>query len=255
MSNIAWSAEHDAEMFSFLRDSGFAGLEIAPTRIFPENPYRHIAEARRFAIELHENHGLAISSMQSIWYGRNENIFGSRREREILIDYTKQAIDFAAAVGCGNLVFGCPKNRNIPAGATNYENIAIDFFSRIAEYAAANGTIIALEPNPPIYGTNFINTTQQAVDFCKKSDNKGLKVNIDIGTMIATGESVLLVGENLNAINHIHISEPKLLPIERRKIHDDILALPFNRYASIEMGDCGDIEKVKQTIEYIKNLL
>lgn len=35
ISNIAWSAEHDAAMYKFLQQEGFSGLEIAPTRIFP----------------------------------------------------------------------------------------------------------------------------------------------------------------------------------------------------------------------------
>lgn len=53
-------------------------------------------------------------SMQSIWYGRTEKLFGTEEERNLLLDYTKSAVDFAAAIGCKNLVFGCPKNRCIP---------------------------------------------------------------------------------------------------------------------------------------------
>ena len=38
--------------------------------------------------------------MQSIWFGRQERLFGSEEEREILIDYTKKAVDFAVAIQC-----------------------------------------------------------------------------------------------------------------------------------------------------------
>ena len=38
ISNIAWKAEYDSEMYKYLETTGFNGLEIAPTRIFPENP-------------------------------------------------------------------------------------------------------------------------------------------------------------------------------------------------------------------------
>ena len=47
----------------------------------------------------------SVASMQSIWYQRTEKLFGSEAERETLLSYTKQAIDFAEAAGCPNLVF------------------------------------------------------------------------------------------------------------------------------------------------------
>jgi sugar phosphate isomerase/epimerase len=254
ISNIAWSSEYDEEMYAFLRDSSFSGLEIAPTRIFPDKPYGYITEARQFAVELREQYGLSISSIQSIWYGRAENIFGSNEERNALIEYTKRAVEFAVAVECRNLVFGCPINRNIPIGVKNPKKIALDFFERVSGYAAENGTVIALEPNPPVYGTNFINTTEQAVELCKNLSNDGFKVNVDVGTMVTNNEPVSLIAENLDIVNHIHISEPGLVPIERREIHREIIALPFNRYVSVEMGNCGDLGKVKQVVEYVANL-
>ena len=39
ISNIGWTAENDELVYSIMAESSFAGLEIAPTRIFPENPY------------------------------------------------------------------------------------------------------------------------------------------------------------------------------------------------------------------------
>jgi sugar phosphate isomerase/epimerase len=251
ISNIAWPAEQDDEMYSFLRDSGFAGLEIAPTRIFPEKPYERLTDAKLFAERLNSEYGLRISSMQSIWYGRKENIFCSAGERVALIDYTKKAIDFANAINCGNLVFGCPKNRNVPDDATNADEIATEFFTQIAGCAAANGTSIALEPNPSFYGANFINTTIQAFEFVRRLKNSGLKVNVDLGTMIAYGESVSLIADNIDLVNHIHISEPKLVPIERRQLHKEILSLPFEKYFSIEMGNREDLEIVKRAVAYV----
>ena len=45
MSNIAWKKEQDEEIYRFMQENGFTGLEIAPTRIFPELPYEHLKEA------------------------------------------------------------------------------------------------------------------------------------------------------------------------------------------------------------------
>jgi sugar phosphate isomerase/epimerase len=251
-SNIGWAADDDQVMYRFLRGSGFGGLEIAPTRLFPKEPYRQLAQARAFADRLLMEFGLRVSSMQSIWYGRNENLFRSTEERAFLVEYSKRAVDFAAALHCTNLVFGCPKNRHIPQETANAEAIASEFFADLLAYSQPAGVVVAVEPNPPIYGTNYINTTQQAFDLCRTIS--GLKVNIDLGTMLYYNEPASLVANNMPLVNHIHLSEPRLVPLQQRELHKEILALPFEGYRSIEMANTGDISEIKNAIGYIANL-
>ena len=69
MSNIAWKKEQDEEIYRFMQENGFTGLEIAPTRIFPELPYEHLKEAEIWSKRLKKEYGFSISSMQSIWFG------------------------------------------------------------------------------------------------------------------------------------------------------------------------------------------
>lgn len=256
ISNIAWSVEQDEKIYSLLKANGFTGLEIAPTRIFPKEPYKHLDKAKEWAILLKKQYGLSISSMQSIWYGRSEKIFGTEDERIVLKDYTKQVVDFAAIVGCTNLVFGCPKNRNM-SSESNIET-AIDFFNNIANYAVQKDVVIALEPNPVIYNTNFINTTKQAFEFVKRIDNPSLLVNIDCGTIIENNENLEIIEENIHLVNHIHISEPNLDVIKKRNLHKELAKLlkktSYDKFVSIEMKNFDDVEILKQTIEYIKEI-
>ncbi|MCL2253306.1 MAG: sugar phosphate isomerase/epimerase [Lachnospiraceae bacterium] len=254
ISNIAWNSECDEEMYLFLKEQGFNGLEIAPTRIFPLNPYEHCQEAAAFAEILHNEYGLAISSMQSIWFGKGETIFGSDRDRQVLLDYTFKAINFAEVIGCPNLVFGCPKNRNIPNNADM--KIAYDFFGDIARYAKDHGTVMAIEPNPPIYDTNFINDSTEAFRFAEEIC--GLAVNLDFGTIIENSESLQVVSDNLDLINHIHISEPYLAKIEERDLHVELSKIlkngNYQKYISIEMKNPGGLLVVKQTADYIRRV-
>lgn len=108
-----------------------------------------------------------------------------------MLDYTKKAIDFAAAIGCKNLVFGCPRNRSLPAGAD--ESVAVAFFKELGEYAYSKGTAIGMEANPPIYNTNYINDTKSALELIEQVDSKGFKLNLDVGTRIFIFEMVLLI--------------------------------------------------------------
>jgi len=255
ISNIAWGVEYDAEMYQFLHDAGYQGLEIAPTRIFPENPYDKLSEAKDWVAQLKENYGLEIPSMQSIWYGHNEKIFGTNEERKVLIDYTKKAVDFAETIECRNLVFGNPRNRDTDDIPRNYP-IAIDFFREIGDYAAEHNTTIAIEANPPIYNTRFINKTEQAVEIAYKCNCEGIKVNVDLGTIIYNKEDINYLKQIPGYINHIHISEPKLALIEKTKLHHELykilIGMDYSHYVSIEMRNNYSIGDVKATVNYIK---
>jgi sugar phosphate isomerase/epimerase len=256
ISNIAWSAEQDEQMYRFLGEMGYSGIEIAPTRIFSEDPYGKISEARAFAQMLKETHHLEVPSMQSIWFGRTERIFGSEEERGILLAYTKKAVDFAAAVRCKNLVFGCPKNRVI-SDRGQYP-VAVRFFSELGEYAKEKGTVIAIEPNPPIYQTNFINTTREAIALVEDVGSEGLMVNIDIGTVIENGEDLDVMAGRLDRVSHIHISEPFLARIAERELHKRLFSLldseGYEKYISIEMKNLGNLDEVQQTMRYVKEV-
>lgn len=253
ISHIAWSAEHDAEMYKFLGHHHFTGLEIAPTRIFPQSPYDRLDEAAEYSRMLNDIYGLTISSIQSIWYGRSESIFGSDEDRRFLVAYTKQAIQFAEAINCCNMVFGCPRNRNIPG--PEYRPIAIDFFREIGAYAAEHGTVLAIEPNPPYYNTNFINTTADALDICREIGSDGIKVNVDLGTSINYGEDLDFINENIGLVNHIHISEPLLAAVLKRDIHRELRKLNYGRWFSVEMKNTGDIDAVKSIIAYVEGVM
>ena len=215
ISNIAWTSEYDQQVYEYIRDARFSGLEIAPTRIFPKNPYDYIQQATDWATTIKNLYGFSVSAMQSIWYGRQEKIFGTEEERKALIDYTKKAIDFAEVIGCKNLVFGCPRNRRLPENA-DYA-IAIKFFKEIGDYAGAHNTVIGMEANPPIYNTNFINDTKSAFDLIDTVNSDGFKLNLDLGTMIENGEDADELINKVELINHVHISEPGLKAIEHRK--------------------------------------
>jgi len=255
ISNIAWPATEDQSFYSLMQSMGFVGIEIAPTRIFTESPYQKIPEAKVFADELKRDFGLAISSMQSICFGRDEAIFGTEEERKAISNYIKESIDFAAAINCKNLVFGSPKNRII---GENQQGIALAFFKDLGDYAASKNTILAFEPNPDIYGTNFINTTQEAVDFVKQVNSAGLKVNLDFGTFLYNKEQFEVIADHIDLINHVHISEPYLEKIQAHDEHLQLAALlrekQYANYVSIEMKNLGNTESVKEVMAYTKQL-
>ena len=256
ISNIAWGSELDDSVYTLMKKYQFSGLEIAPTRVFPKTPYEKKEEAGIWSEKLRKKYGFTVPSMQSIWFGRQEKIFGTREERQILIKYTKKAIDFAKEINCKNLVFGCPYNRKFPEGADL--EIGVTFFREIGEYAADHSTVIGMEANPKIYNTNYINDTLSALELIEKVNSRGFLLNLDVGTMIQNQESVTHLIGKVDLINHVHISEPGLKIIVERKLHTELKkvleAEGYRGFVSIEIGKLDDIQIIDMQMRYVKNI-
>lgn len=255
MSNIAWEKEKNGQIYAWMKEYQYAGIEIAPTKIFSKNPYDNCEKAKKWKENIKEKYGIVISSMQSIWFGRQEKVFGSKEERKILQEYTKKAIDFAKVLQCHNLVFGCPKNRIFPQEGD--KTIGISFFRELGEYAYSQGTVIAMEANPAIYGTNYMNETKEVFELIEQVDSKGFRLNLDVGTMIYNQEEITELTGRVELINHVHISEPWLKLIEKRELHNNLANLlrkeNYDGFVSIEMKEqkLNDIEK---TMKYVREV-
>lgn len=256
ISNIAWDTLNDEKIYSMMEKYGFKGLEIAPTKVMGENPYEKLEEAKIWKEEIKKKYNLEISSMQSIWFGKTENLFDSKKEEKVLMDYTKKAIDFANVIECKNLVFGSPKNRNINEGKSSKNEK--EFFKVLGEYAYKKNTIVGMEANPTIYNTNYINDTKSALELVKKVNSKGFLLNLDLGTIISNNENLTILQNNVKYISHVHISEPWLKMIEKREIHKNLKKILLNenykRFISIEMTKFNEIKKIENVIKYIKEI-
>ncbi|MDD4849397.1 MAG: sugar phosphate isomerase/epimerase [Gemmiger sp.] len=256
ISNIAWDKADDAPVYAAMKEYGFTGLELAPTRIFPEEPYSQLSSAALFGGYLRQAHGFSVPSIQSIWYGRTESIFDPAGA-EALLAYTAEAFDFAHALGCPSLVFGCPKNRTLPADAGERERRAgDDFFERAGHLAAQRGVRLAIEANAPCY-TNYLTHTADAFALVKRLDNPGLAVNLDLSTVITNGENLQDFVHALPYVSHLHISEPALAPIQPRPLHRELAlllgAVGYSGYLSVEMRRT-DLETIRRTLDYISEV-
>lgn len=263
ISNIAWNAKDDITVYAMMRKYGYKGLEIAPTRIFETNPYDNLDTARNWREMFEAREGFEIPSMQSIWFGKTQKLFEDETQRQELFDYSRKAIDFAAAVRCGNLVFGSPKNRALPdASDKALRKQGVAFFKKLGDYAMHNGTAIGMEANPAIYNTNYINTTQEALELIRETESEGFLLNLDVGTMLENKETVEILEGNVSVINHVHISEPFLKPIvtggDRKHFHGELSAFlrenGYQGYVSVEMGKLEDLSVIDEILAYGKEL-
>lgn len=245
ISQIGFAKADEPAVYARMRRCGFAGLEGAPTRLAGESdPYSHTDAALAAKREA----GFCIPSLQSIWYGQTGSLFCAADAPRLAV-YTARAAAFAVTLGCPSLVLGCPKQRVMAPGQTARD--ALPFFARIAADAFAKGTAVSLEANPPVYGTNFCNTSAEAFAFAREVEH--LYVNYDVGTLLTNGESLTPLADYLALVRHIHLSEPGLAPIERRAVHKELAALlragGYAGFVSVEMR-AQPLTVVERVLEY-----
>ena len=221
VSNIAWAIEETDAAYGLLQATGVHGLEIAPGILFAGNGSPLSAsQAECDRVRSHSQlHGLEFTSMQSLLFGaQGAALFGSGTERSGLIETMQGVIALAGRLCVPNLVFGSPKNRIVPEGMTSSaaRNIWLNTFRRIGDMAASVGTILALEPNPPAYGANFMITLAETLEVAREVNHPAVKVNLDLGALILTGEIEKVdqfLAKDMDYFSHVHICVPHLEPV------------------------------------------
>ena len=119
--------------------------------------------------------------------------------------------------------------------------------------------MISIEANPILYGTDFLISTEEAIDFIVKLNRDYIGLNLDIGTILYNQEKMDSIKGYEKFISHVHISEPCLLEIKERKEHKDILNLlkvvGYDKAVSIEMQKQESIEGICKAMRYIKRII
>jgi sugar phosphate isomerase/epimerase len=212
VSNIAWPAELDAEVFVFLAANGVTGLEVAPTRVWPQwqgispasvREFRHVVEAG----------GLRISSLQSILFQKAElSLFGTDQDRRAMEDHLRLCADLAADLGAECMVFGAPRNRDRGLTPEAFAfGIAQRFFGQVGAYCAERGVCVGFEANPAEYKCNFATDSGAAARLVRAVGSSGFRLHLDTACLHLAGEDATqAICENTSILRHFHVSEPFL---------------------------------------------
>ncbi|KKU10938.1 MAG: hypothetical protein UX13_C0001G0029 [Candidatus Woesebacteria bacterium GW2011_GWB1_45_5] len=264
VSNLAWTRKEDAKILPVLKKYGITGIEIAASKIWedPARVNRRTAENyRRFWTES----GIKIVATTSLLFGHPElTIFKGSAKRKRTLNYLKKMIRLSSYIGARAMVFGSPKNRiigNLPK--EEVKKIAKEFFYEIGREAKKYNVFFGIEPNPKIYGTDFINSTQEAVALVKEVNHPNFRVHLDTGTMTANREDVeKTLRSAISYACHMHISEPLLKTVPQRKSnHVKVAAtlkkLKYKNWVSVEMPleeNIDHVQKLQKTLKFVREI-
>jgi D-psicose/D-tagatose/L-ribulose 3-epimerase len=240
-SNIAWDPSEDDPVAVILRQHGFAGVEVAPSKRWESPIDASKNEIAAYRDEWHKR-GLPIVAMQALLFGRPDlQLFGPEDARRALGDYLAAIIELAHGLGARALVFGSPRNRRRGAMPLDEAtDIAVEFFRALGAGAASRDCMLCIEPNPSMYDCDFINTTAEAVALCERIASPGVKVNGDVGAMAANEENPeTTLSAAMSCLGHFHASEPKLAEVGDGPLHKmasrQLRAAEWPGWVSIEM--------------------
>ncbi len=236
VSNIAWAVADDDAAFALLETAGVKHLEIAPTRFWPDLSTVSEHKARDFAERIHAR-GFSICAFQALLFGKPDLlVFGEDKGRACL-DYLAKVCRLAKWMGAKVLVFGSPKNRL--RGALSIDEAFVrgrEFFRAASDRAEEQGVVICIEPNPDIYGCDFLQSAAETASMVQAIESPGIRMNLDMGELIHHGTDVACaVREFFPVIGHFHVSEPMLASFDaaRAAHREAALALKEAGYTGI----------------------
>lgn len=242
-SNIAWSPPEDPAVLALLRQNGITGIEIAPTKLWPDWIGATPAAAREAKTRLADA-GFTVPALQAVLFGRpNAKLFDPTGADEF-VDRLIEVATLAAAFGAPVVVLGAPRQRD--RGGLTVEQAfehAVPLLRRLAGAYADAGCCLCVEPNPVSYGCNFITDASQGAALVRAVDHPGFGLHLDAAGMHLAGDDLPMLWPELGPlVRHYHISEPELAGFSAPRVpHARNLATlrdaGYSGWCSVEMRE------------------
>lgn len=211
ISNIAWNVKDDLKLAQILNKHDVKYIDLAPSKYFKDFKEATITEIMQVK-DFWGKQGISIYGMQSLMFGTKDlNLFGDNLVQSVMLDHLSSVCRIGELLDARYLVFGSPKNRDCSVVEDDKrEDIALDFFYRLGEIAKHYNVTICLEPNPTLYGANFLTTTQDTYDFVSKLNHPNIRMQLDTGTMLVNNEVASVIEHVKDMIGHVHLSQNHL---------------------------------------------
>lgn len=177
-----WALE---DVFRFAATTDYDAVELAPFTL-AASIFDLPRERRREIARLAARHGLAIAGLHwllvtppGLHVAHPDPVVRSRT-----VAYLEELIRACADFGGRVLVFGSPRQRDVPPGLSREEAtaLALDTFAACGRAATANGVVFCLEALPA-EDTSFLNTTAEAIDLVRRLDSPGVRMVLDVKSM------------------------------------------------------------------------
>lgn len=246
VSNIALPDALSPDSLDCLACIGFAGVELAPGKVFREPASISPREAAD-VLALHERAGLGIVGLHSLFYEHPElGLFRSPETDAATLRFLHGLGRVCADLGGRWLVFGSPSARRL-GGLTQgrADRWAADFFSRAAELLERVEVALVLEPLP-VEECEYLHTLQHARRLVREVGSGAVRCHLDAKALQASNE---MDEWNVRAADaaHCHVNEHGLGTLQENGAHrrfgEILRQTGYDGWVSLEqrLVDPGDV--------------
>jgi D-psicose/D-tagatose/L-ribulose 3-epimerase len=262
VSNIAWTKDEEPEAALALKELGLTRVEVAPTKAW-DKPLEATGSDIAAYRDWWEQRGFQVAAMQSLNFGQPHlQIFREADLRQEMLEYLQRVTILGSKLGAKVMVFGSPKNRLV-GDLTQDEamGIAVPFFTALGKVAADHGVHFCIEPNPTVYGCDFVTDSRSGIDLVRAVGHPGFGLHLDAaGLTLAGDDPSVVIPEAMPYLQHFHLSEPFLGAVGRGKVDHPAIAhalhaAGYDRMLSIEMkpGEQGtNLPRVQSAVKYVQ---
>jgi len=139
--------------------------------------------------------------------------------------------------------------------------LAVENIRRVCDYAEKKGVRVLMEPVTRLQ-TNFINSTQEGIEFCKKVDRENFKLMLDIYHMNIEDECIVKsFREAKGYVEHIHMAENNRRILGSCGMNlDSVIAtlreIDYSHALSMEIFQIpNQDEAAKKSIEHLRQII
>ena len=231
--------------FSFVRECGYSGIEIAPFTINPDA--REITAATRATVRQQ----IADAGLECVglhWLlAKTEGFYLTTTDdavRQRTSDYLGELGRLCRDLDGDIMVLGSPLQRNLLPGVTHDQGM--EFAAEVVRAAMPIledcGVTLALEPLGPGEG-DFLNTAALGIELAQRIDSPNCRLHLDVKAMSTEVTPIAeVIRESRDWIAHFHANDPNLLgpgmgDVEFEPIFAALKEIDYSDWVSVEVFD------------------
>ncbi|MCS7303588.1 MAG: sugar phosphate isomerase/epimerase [Thermoguttaceae bacterium] len=251
--------------FAFAAECGYEGVEIAPFTIAPY--VTQISQNTRSAIR-QQAHQAGLEIVGLHWLlAKTEGFHLTSPNAEIrrhTADYLADLCRFCADVEGRVMVFGSPKQRDIPEGISPQQAMeyAAEVFQRLVPVLEKHQVILAVEPLAPSE-TNFLCTAAEAVELIQRIGSPQVRLHLDCKAMSSEKVPIPdLIRQYHQLLVHFHANDPNRQgpgfgQLDFIPILDALKQVGYQGWVSVEVFDYSPgVERLaKESLQYLQACL
>ena len=249
--------------FSYARETGYTGIEIAPFTLAPSAT--EVTPEQRTTVKQIEEAGLECVGLHWL-LAKTEGFHLTtpdpgvrRRTGEYLADLARLCRDLDGSI----MVLGSPQQRNLLPGVSHQQGLehAAAAIRRAMPVLEDGGVTLALEPLGRAEG-DFLNTAAAGIELAQGVDSPNCRLHLDVKAMSDEEKAIPdIIRDSRDWIAHFHANDPNLRgpgmgEVEYEPIFAALEEIGYDGWVSVEVFDYEPgVETIcEQSIRYMREV-